>query len=57
MIKVIETSEPPLRLMLGADAFGLWEKKRAAMEEEFSEWRKVGVETAFDGVEVMQIGG
>ena len=57
MIKVIETSEPPLRLMLGADAFGLWEKKRAAMEEEFSEWRKVGIETAFDGVEVMQIGG
>jgi NAD(P)-dependent dehydrogenase (short-subunit alcohol dehydrogenase family) len=57
MIKVVETSDAPLRLMLGADAFGLWEKKRAAMEEEFSKWRKVGVETTFDGVEVMQIGG
>ena len=57
MIKVVEANEQPLRLILGADAFGLWEKKRAAMEQEFSEWRQVGVETAFDGVEVMQIGG
>lgn len=57
MIEVIEASNPPLRLMLGADAFGLWQKKRTAMEEEFSAWRKVGEETAFDGVEVLQIGG
>lgn len=57
MIKAVETSDPPLRLMLGADAFGLWEKKRAAMDEEFSTWRKIGVETAFDAVEVIQIGG
>ena len=27
MIKAIESDNPPLRLMLGADAFGLWEKK------------------------------
>ena len=56
MMKVVETSEPPLRLILGADAFGLWEKKRAAMEEEFAAWHRVGVETAFDGAEVLQIG-
>lgn len=57
MIEAVEASEPPLRLMLGADAFGLWKKKRAEMEAEFSEWREVGTNTAFDGVEVMQIGG
>ncbi|MBW4599319.1 MAG: SDR family NAD(P)-dependent oxidoreductase [Calothrix sp. FI2-JRJ7] len=57
MIKVVEADEPPLRLMLGADAFGMWEKKRATMDKEFSMWRKVGEETTFDGVEVIQIGG
>jgi hypothetical protein len=57
MLEAVEASKPPLRLMLGVDAFGLWEKKRAAMEEEFTAWRKVGEETAFDGVEVGQIGG
>ena len=57
MIKAIESDNPPLRLMLGADAFGLWEKKFAAMEEEFTAWRKVGEDTAFDGVEAGQIGG
>jgi len=57
MIDAIEANDPPLRLMLGADAFGLWKKKCAAMEEEFTAWRKVGEETAFAGVEVSQIGG
>lgn len=57
MIAAVESDKPPLRLVLGADAFGLWEKKRAAMEEEFATWRKVGENTAFDGVEVSQIGG
>ena len=41
--------------MLGADAYGLWEKKLAAMDEEFAKWRAVGENTAFDGVQVMQI--
>lgn len=57
MIKAIEADEPPLRLMLGADAFGLWEKKRTAMDKEFTTWREIGEATAFDGVEVGQIGG
>ena len=57
MIEAVEAANPPLRLMLGADAFGLWEKKRTAMEEEFTTWRKIGEDTAFDGVEVGQIGG
>ncbi|BAZ11721.1 short-chain dehydrogenase/reductase SDR [Calothrix sp. NIES-4071] len=57
MIKVVEAPEPPLRLMLGADAFGLWEKKRATMDKEFTTWRQVGEETAFDGVDVIPVGG
>lgn len=57
MIEVVESANPPLRLMLGADAFGLWEKKRAEMDTDFSKWRKVGEDTAFDGAEVQAIGG
>lgn len=57
MIEVVESANPPLRLMLGADAFGLWEKKRAEMEADLSAWREVGENTVFDGVEVQAIGG
>lgn len=56
MIRAVETENPPLRLMLGADAYGLWEKKRADEKTEFEEWRKVGINTAFDGIKVEQIG-
>lgn len=56
MIRAVETENPPLRLMLGADAYGLWEKKRADEKTEFEVWRKVGINTAFDGVKVEQIG-
>ena len=57
MIQIVETENPPLRLMLGADAYGLWEQKRAAEREEFEAWRETGINTAFDGAEVQQIGG
>ncbi|NJM52674.1 MAG: SDR family NAD(P)-dependent oxidoreductase, partial [Blastocatellia bacterium] len=56
MIKVVESENPPLRLMLGADAYNLWEQKRAAEREEFEKWRKTGLDTAFDDVEVRAIG-
>jgi NAD(P)-dependent dehydrogenase (short-subunit alcohol dehydrogenase family) len=57
MIQAIESEEPPLRLMLGADAYGLWEKKRASLDEELAAWREVGENTAFAGVQVRPIGG
>jgi NAD(P)-dependent dehydrogenase (short-subunit alcohol dehydrogenase family) len=57
MIRAVESDDPPLRLMLGSDAIGLWETKRAAMDEEFARWREVGMQTAFEGVEVGKIGG
>jgi NAD(P)-dependent dehydrogenase (short-subunit alcohol dehydrogenase family) len=56
MIEVVENHDPPLRLMLGADAYGLWEKKRAALEEELAKWRSVGENTAFEGAEVQAVG-
>jgi NAD(P)-dependent dehydrogenase (short-subunit alcohol dehydrogenase family) len=57
MIAAVESDDPPLRLMLGADAYGLWEKKRAALDAEFEKWRSVGVATAFEGADVGAIGG
>lgn len=57
MIQAVESDNPPLRLMLGADAFGLWEKKRSALDAELANWREVGENTAFPGVEVGAIGG
>ncbi len=56
MIAAVESGEPPLRLMLGADAYGLWEQKRDAMDEELARWRNVGEATAFAGAEVRPIG-
>jgi len=57
MIQAVESEKPPLRLMLGADAYGLWEKTRAAEKIEFAEWREIGEATAFDDAEVQTIGG
>jgi hypothetical protein len=47
---------PPLRLRLGAGAYGLWEKKRAALDEELTTGRLVGADTACAGVKVRAIG-
>ncbi len=57
MIAAVDSPDPPLRLMLGADAFGLWEKKRAGMDAEFASWREVGEATAFEGAAVTPVGG
>jgi NAD(P)-dependent dehydrogenase (short-subunit alcohol dehydrogenase family) len=57
MIQVVESDEPPLRLMLGADAYGLWEQKRAVMDEEAAKWRGVGEDTAFADATLSDVGG
>ena len=56
MIQVVESNEPPLRLMLGADAYGLWAQKRALAEDEISRWRAIGEDTACSDVEFKAIG-
>lgn len=57
MIVVVESENPPLRLMLGADAIGLWGQKRDALEEEIAQWRATSEATAFEGVTVTPVGG
>lgn len=48
MIAVVQSPEPPLRLLLGADAIGVWESKRDAMDAELATWRETGQNTAHD---------
>lgn len=57
MIQVVESSDPPLRLMLGADAYGFWDMKRAAMDAEIAQWRATGEDTACADAKVTAIGG
>ncbi len=57
MIDVVESTDPPLRLMLGADALELWDKKLAAMQAEFNGWRETATATAFDDAVVLPVGG
>lgn len=50
MIRVVESSDPPLRLMLGADAYGMADQKIAALTADLNAWREVGTATGFDVV-------
>lgn len=56
MIQVVESDDPPLRLMLGADAYGLWAQKRASMDAEIERWRAIGEDTAFSDAKFTAIG-
>lgn len=57
IIAAVESEQPPLRLLLGADAYAVWEQKRKAEKEEFVAGRTVGEATAFEGAEVLPVGG
>lgn len=57
IIQAVESDNPPLRLMLGSDAYGVWEQKRTAEREEFQHWREIGINTAFEGATIQPIGG
>ena len=48
MIRAVESSEPPARLILGSDAFGAWENKLVTLQSDIKNWRHVGEATAFD---------
>lgn len=56
MIQAVESNDPPLRLMLGADAYELWEKKRGEEKTEFTNWREIGEKTAYENAEIQSIG-
>ena len=48
---------PPMRLMLGLDAYGLWDQTIAKRIEDIDSWRERGLNTSFDGVEIKPLGG
>jgi hypothetical protein len=48
IIEALDADEPPLRLVLGADAIGNIERRLAAVREELETWRAVGQATAID---------
>ena len=57
MIAAVDSAQPPLRLMLGADAYDLWERAVAARNAELAAWRARGEATAYPDAEVIPIGG
>ena len=52
IIAVVDSQAPPLRLLLGADAYQGWAAKAQAREVEFSAWSAIGQATAFDDAEI-----
>lgn len=55
MIAAIDSAEPPLRLLLGADAVGLWKHKRDAMTAELDRWRETGENTAYGDAKALSV--
>lgn len=57
MIEAVDSATPPLRLMLGADAYDLWNRTVAARNAELDAWRARGEATAFADSQMIAIGG
>ena len=57
MIAAVESDDPPLHLLLGVDAIGVYEEKQAAFSAELARWRAVGEATDIDGAVAMPVGG
>jgi NAD(P)-dependent dehydrogenase (short-subunit alcohol dehydrogenase family) len=49
IIAALDADEPPLRLVLGADAIGNIESRLGALNEELERWRSLGAATAVEG--------
>jgi NAD(P)-dependent dehydrogenase (short-subunit alcohol dehydrogenase family) len=48
ILTALDADEPPLRLVLGADAIGNIEGRLGRLSDELALWRKVGEATALD---------
>ncbi|MFJ4192569.1 oxidoreductase [Pseudomonas sp. NPDC089534] len=55
MLEVVASEAPPIRLMLGRDAFSIWEATLSKRQEDLNRWRERGEDTAFDGAELVEI--
>ncbi|MGK8208465.1 hypothetical protein ACRS8P_01160 [Burkholderia cenocepacia] len=49
MLEVVASDAPPVRLMLGRDAFSIWDATIAKRIQDIDSWRTRGEDTAFDG--------
>lgn len=47
IIQVVDSDEPPVRLMLGADAYALWESVVESRNRDLAPWREISEATAF----------
>lgn len=55
MLEIVASDSPPVRLMLGRDAFSMWDATIAKRQEDLNSWRARGEATAVDGAETMEI--
>jgi NAD(P)-dependent dehydrogenase (short-subunit alcohol dehydrogenase family) len=55
MIAVVEAEHPPMRLLLGTDAYDVWDRTIGARIADIDRWRSLGETTAFPDAEVIPI--
>ncbi|MCY1312244.1 hypothetical protein D9M70_626490 [compost metagenome] len=56
MLEAVDSDTPPVRLMLGADAYALWDQTIEKRMEDMNSWRQRGIATAFEGAQMTAIG-
>ena len=56
MIKVVESDNPPMRLVLGEDALEATRKKIESFQKELDEWEKVTLSTSFEDAKYTSLG-
>lgn len=55
MLEVVASDSPPVRLMLGRDAYSIWEATLGKRQEDLNTWRERGEDSAFEGAELVEI--
>lgn len=56
IFKAVNSDNPPQRLVLGADAYELWDNTIKNRIKDINSWRDFGMDTAFDDAEIIKIG-
>ena len=56
MIKVVESDNPPMRLVLGEDALEATRKKMKSFQQELEEWKEVTLSTSFEDAKSTSLG-
>ena len=56
MIKLTESDNPPMRLVLGEDALEAIREKIQSFQQELEEWEEVTLNTSFDDAKGSTVG-